>query len=177
MTQVNLIPEKSRLNIVRLALVKRVKNASLIILVIFIIWGGIVAAANWYLNSQINLNSKRIDLATKTLQEFTDEIAVHNQARAQVTNAAEVISDRKILSPMIEATKALMGEGVYIKNILYDQKTLVIKGSWPEIIQINEFEQKVYNALDDLEFQSTTLDQISIKENRMEFTIIFVLGN
>ncbi len=177
MNQVNLIPEKSRLNIVRLALVRRVKNTSLIILVIFIIWGGIITAANWYLNSQIDLNTKRIDLAIKTLQEFTDEIALHNQARAQVTNASEVISDRKILSPMVEATSALTGEGAYIKNILYDQKTLVIKGSWPEIIQISEFENKVYNALDDLEFQSTTLDQISIKEDKMEFTIIFVVGN
>ena len=177
MTKVNLIPEKSRLNVMRLALVRRVKNTSLLILVIFIVWGGVVTAANWYLNSQIDLNTKRIDLTTKTLQEFTDEIVLHNQARAQVTNAAGVISDRKILSPMVEVTSALVGEGAYIKNILYDQKTLVIKGSWPEIIQISEFEQKVYDALDDLEFQSTTLDQISIKEDKMEFTIIFVVSN
>jgi len=173
--QVNLIPEKSRLNIVRLALVRKVKNISLIVLVVFIIWGGVVAVANWYLNNQIDLNTKKIDLATKTLQDFTDEIVLHNQARAQIANASKIISDRKTLSPMIEASKALMGEGASIRNILYDQETLVIKGSWPEIIQVNEFEQRIYAALENLDFKLITLDQISIKGDKMEFTVTFTV--
>jgi len=174
MTKVNLLPEKSRLKLIQLETVGKLKKYIFVFVAIFAIWSGVILAADIYFSSQLGSISAKLDSAKTQINDFLPMVNSQYQARYQIKNAATVLKERTSFSSLLEAIYALLGEGAIVENFNYEKKEISLNGFWPNITSLGVFEEKVNqlnNESQDVEFQLISAEQFSIETEGVNFSL------
>ncbi len=174
MTIINLLPEKSRLKLAQLAVVRRLRRFIFIFLMIFIVWSAAVLMIDIYLATQLKSTLAKLDSAKLEIDDLLPKINLQYQARSQVRRAAEVLQERIVFSPLIEAFYALVGEGAAIKKFEYQKGEIALEGYWPGLTSLAEFEKKVSGLsykFGEVEFQIISAESLSLSDQKVSFNL------
>jgi Tfp pilus assembly protein PilN len=175
MEGINLLPNKSKIEFVRIQRAKVIRVIAFWTALAFVVVSGIVLALSFLLSYQIKQRKKRIEALKMQFSDLSPQVANQQWIRVKVKAVADILQSRHSFSDGIEKALSIFGDDpVVIKRMATDGSSVDLRGFLLTSVALRNLEDRLKNKdfLDTAGFESVLLDQAGRgKEGKWSFSI------
>jgi len=175
---VNLLPTKTRFQLSRIRLAKRLKKAAFAAVAV---WLTVVIAVSSFrlflLMKGKNSASQRTSLEA-SLSQFSPEMDLQQALRFRLKLLAQTLNSRPLVSEKLKTLHSFFPEDMEIDQLEMDQRKIKISASLASLTSVAELEENLASAGKDKIYQSAKLTGLRYnkKEGRWNFVLELIEG-
>jgi len=142
---VNLLPNKSRLQLKQLETLARVNLIVGIALAVFVVLGATIFALDFYSRTQIKKNTKELEAAKNQFISFADRINDLQELRFRTKLVAQIMQKRLLFAPGLKETEDLLGPEVILSSLNMEEGSIKAKGELATLSSFKSLEERLEN--------------------------------
>ncbi|MFH1601369.1 MAG: hypothetical protein ABIB61_00230 [Candidatus Shapirobacteria bacterium] len=158
---INLLPNKSRLQLKQLEIVKKVNLATTVIMGVFLLVVLAVFLLDYYSGRLIRKNNQELENAKSQYFEFSDRISDLQILRFRTKLVAQTLESRYPFGQGIRNLEELVGKQTELSNLAIAKDDLSLRGRFPTLTEFKRFEEKLNNN----DYQTALLENLGLEAN------------
>jgi hypothetical protein len=123
MTEINLLPDKSRLDFQKFKLASRAREIAFAFLGVFLVLTAIVFIAKFFVNFRLNQANKHLLEAKQEFSNYLPVVDEQQKLRLKVKTVASILEKRAMPGKKLSHTSELIGDDISIFKAVIDTKT------------------------------------------------------
>jgi Tfp pilus assembly protein PilN len=162
MEGINLLPNKSKIEFIRIQRAKVVRVIAFWTALVFVVVSGVVLTLNFFLSHQIKKHQKRIGALKVQLSDLSPQIANQQWIRVKVKAVADILQSRRSFSSDVEKTLSIFADDpVTIERIAVGGDSVELRGFLLTSTALKNLEDRLEDEdfLSTLGFESVLLNQ------------------
>lgn len=161
METINLLPNKSRLQLKQLKTIQRFNLGAIILLITFSFASLVAISLNFYLNREVGINREKLRASQAEFSQFLGKLDELQNLRFRAKLVAQTLKGRSLVNTKIDAVEKLLGEEAQIEYLQIKDENVELRARLFSLVALEELEEKLKSQ----GYQVMELENLSVEEN------------
>jgi len=161
METINLLPNKSRLQLKQLKTIRRFNLGAIILLIVFSFASLVAISLNFYLNREVRINKEKLRTSQAEFSQFLGRLDELQNLRFRAKLVAQTLKGRSLTNTKIEVVEKLLGEEAQIEYLEIKNENVELKARLFSLIALEELEEKLKSQ----GYQVMELENLGVEED------------
>ena len=164
---INLLPEKSKLQLKQLETIRKVRLTAIVMLAGFLFFSLLTVGLKFYLQRQVAINKRKLAESRDQFIRYLGKLDELQNLRLRTKLVAQTMERRFLLSPRLKKVLDLLGEGVSLEYIDFKGDQLEVRGVLPDLSSLAEIERRLLQE----NLGEVQLENLGISEGKLSFLL------